>query len=105
MRSARCGAFSRGDDQGAQQRDENHAEEDDDESATLMAHLRGGHRDRLRPFISMTMIAFCTWSRFSASSRMADCLESMTSAATSSPRWAGRQCMKIACLRASDMTR
>ena len=34
--------------------------------------------------------------RFSASSNTTDCGPSITSAVTSSPRWAGRQCMKIA---------
>ena len=46
--------------------------------------------------ISVTRTAFCTWSRFSASSKTTDCGPSITSAATSSPRWAGRQCMKTA---------
>ncbi len=35
-------------------------------------------------------------SRFSASSNTTDCGPSITPALTSSPRWAGRQCMKIA---------
>ncbi len=39
---------------------------------------------------------FCACRRFSASSHTADCGPSMTSSVTSSPRWAGRQCMKIA---------
>ena len=39
---------------------------------------------------------FWPCSRFSASSQTTDCGPSMTSAETSSPRWAGRQCMKIA---------
>ena len=41
-------------------------------------------------------IAFCTCSRFSASVHTTDCGPSITSAVTSSPRWAGRQCMKMA---------
>ena len=41
-------------------------------------------------------MAFWTWRRFSASSKTTDCGPSITSAATSSPRWAGRQCMKTA---------
>src|SRR5665647_819318 len=45
--------------------------------------------------------AFCTCSRFSASSHTTDCGPSMTSAATSSPRCAGRQCMNNASLAAT----
>ena len=41
-------------------------------------------------------MAFCTCSRFSASSHTTDCGPSITSGVTSSPRWAGRQCMKMA---------
>jgi NAD(P)-dependent dehydrogenase (short-subunit alcohol dehydrogenase family) len=40
--------------------------------------------------------AFCTCMRFSASSQTTDCGPSMTSASTSSPRCAGRQCMNSA---------
>ena len=40
--------------------------------------------------------AFCTCSRFSACSNTTDCGPSMTSASTSSPRCAGRQCMNTA---------
>src|SRR3990170_3292194 len=50
-------------------------------------------------------IAFCTCSRFSASSHTADCGPSITSAVTSSPRWAGKQCMKIASFAACAITR
>ena len=39
-------------------------------------------------------MAFCTCRRFSAWSKMMLCLLSSTSAETSSPGWAGRQCMK-----------
>ena len=46
-------------------------------------------------------IAFCMCKRFSASSRTTDCGPSMTSSVTSSPRWAGRQCMN----RASGLAR
>ena len=46
--------------------------------------------------ISSIMTAFCTWRRFSAWSKITDCGPSATSAATSSPRCAGRQCMKTA---------
>ena len=42
------------------------------------------------------MSAFCTCILFSASSHTTDCGPSMTSAVTSSPRWAGRQCMNSA---------
>src|SRR4249920_3420628 len=41
-------------------------------------------------------MAFCTCSRFSASSHTTDCGPSITAAVISSPRWAGRQCMKMA---------
>jgi hypothetical protein len=40
--------------------------------------------------------AFCACRRFSASSNTTDCGPSITSSVTSSPRCAGRQCMKIA---------
>lgn len=39
---------------------------------------------------------FWACSRFSASSNTADCGPSMISSVTSSPRWAGRQCRKMA---------
>ena len=39
---------------------------------------------------------FCACSRFSASSNTTDAGPSITSSVTSSPRWAGRQCRKIA---------
>ena len=42
------------------------------------------------------MIAFCTCSRFSASSKTTECGPSITSLVTSSARCAGRQCMKSA---------
>src|SRR2546425_1948177 len=48
--------------------------------------------------------AFCTCSRFSASSHTRDCGPSITSAVTSSPRWAGRQCRKMAFASASFIT-
>ena len=41
-------------------------------------------------------MAFCAWSLFSASSNTTDCGPSITSSVTSSPRCAGRQCMKMA---------
>ena len=44
---------------------------------------------------------FCACRRFSASSKTTDCGPSMTSSVTSSPRWAGRQCMKIASVAAA----
>ncbi len=40
--------------------------------------------------------AFWAWRRFSASSQMTDCGPSITLLVTSSPRWAGRQCMNRA---------
>jgi len=40
--------------------------------------------------------AFCTCRRFSACSKTSDCGPSITSAVTSSPRWAGRQCINTA---------
>ena len=43
---------------------------------------------------------FCACRRFSASSKTTDCGPSITSSVTSSPRWAGRQCMKIASVAA-----
>ena len=42
------------------------------------------------------MIAFCTCSRFSASSKTTECGPSITAFVTSSSRCAGRQCMKSA---------
>src|SRR6266566_2182744 len=51
--------------------------------------------------MSVASRAFCTCSRFSASSHTRDCGPSITSAVTSSPRWAGRQCRKMAFASAS----
>ena len=45
---------------------------------------------------SINRRAFCVWSRFSAWSKTTEADDSSTSAVTSSPRWAGRQCMKSA---------
>ena len=45
---------------------------------------------------SISSSAFCACSRFSAWSKTTDCGDSKTSAVTSSPRCAGRQCMKSA---------
>lgn len=54
------------------------------------------------------MIAFCTCSRFSASSKTTECGPSITALVTSSPRWAGRQCMKsapgLACAMSASST-
>ena len=50
-------------------------------------------RSRTRHQVRMP---FCACSRFSASSHTTDCGPSMTPAVTSSPRLAGRQCMKMA---------
>ena len=47
---------------------------------------------------------FWACSRFSASSKTTDCGPSITSAATSSPRCAGRQCMKSACFAAAPIS-
>ena len=44
--------------------------------------------------ITKAMMAFCTWSLFSASSKTIELAESTTSLVTSSSRCAGRQCMK-----------
>ena len=49
-----------------------------------------------RPHTRYSSSAFCACSRFSASSHTTLCGPSMTSAATSSPRCAGRQCMNSA---------
>src|SRR5689334_3993549 len=51
--------------------------------------------------IKVARRAFCTCSRFSASSQTRDWGPSMTSAVTSSPRCAGKQCRKIALESAS----
>lgn len=56
------------------------------------------------PTSSSSSSAFCECRRFSASSHTTLCGPSMTSAATSSPRCAGRQCMKIASGLAAAMT-
>ncbi len=47
------------------------------------------------PPISVAMIAFCAWSRFSASSNTRERGPSITPSVTSSPRCAGRQCRKM----------
>ena len=48
---------------------------------------------------------FCACRRFSASSNTTDCGPSITSAVTSSPRCAGRQCMNSASLPAAAIRR
>src|SRR5262249_40945345 len=53
------------------------------------------------PITRNSSSAFCVCSRFSASSQTTLCGPSITSAATSSPRWAGRQCMNSAFLPAA----
>ena len=60
-----------------------------DEIVAVQAHVR--HQNST---------PFCACSRFSASSQTTDCGPSITSPVTSSPRFAGRQCMKIAPLAA-----
>ncbi len=64
----------------------------------------GGERPPPHRFMSMSMMAFWTWRRFSASSKITDQLPSATSACTSSPRWHGRQCMKSASLSAVSIS-
>src|SRR6478672_1183337 len=49
-------------------------------------------------------IPFWACRRFSASSNTTDCGPSITSSVTSSPRWAGRQCMNSASGFASDIS-
>src|SRR5512141_1413553 len=56
----------------------------------------GDVHDSIFPNSRYSISAFCTCSRFSASSHTTDCGPSITSAVTSSPRCAGRQCMKTA---------
>ena len=65
---------------------------------------RGGHHAGRAP-MHQAITPFCAWRRFSASSKTTDCGPSMTSSVTSSPRWAGRQCMKMASLAAAAMRR
>ena len=55
--------------------------------------------------IAQTSTAFCACRRFSASSNTTDCGPSSTASVTSSPRCAGRQCMKIASLAAAAINR
>ena len=59
--------------------------------------LRNGHGSAPRHQASTP---FCACRRFSASSQTADCGPSITSSVTSSPRWAGRQCRKMASVAA-----
>ena len=54
-----------------------------------------GHRHPPAPR-HQVMMPFCTCRRFSASSKTTEREPSITSSLTSSPRWAGRQCMKSA---------
>lgn len=51
-----------------------------------------------------SMMDFCTWSRFSASSNTAEFKPSITSEVTSSPLCAGRQCMNRASGFARDIS-
>src|SRR5690606_16233992 len=101
----------------------------DDAGRILNGHFEAGERHELRaglpvllekrgaleflghaalhsaqPPMRRIMIAFCTWRRFSASSKTRDRGPSITSSATSSPRCAGRQCRKIARSAASPMS-
>src|SRR3990170_3458987 len=59
------------------------------------------HSDFTLPRSRNSISAFCVCSRFSASSQTTLCRPSITFAATSSPRCAGRQCMNRASLRAA----
>ena len=54
---------------------------------------------------AQSITPFCACRRFSASSNTTEFGPSITSSVTSSPRWAGRQCMKIASLAATPMRR
>src|SRR5512139_467300 len=56
----------------------------------------GDVHDSIFPRSRYSISAFCTCRRFSASSHTTDCGPSITAAVTSSPRCAGRQCMKTA---------
>src|SRR4030065_730827 len=56
----------------------------------------GDIHDSIFPSSRYSISAFCTCRRLSASSHTTDCGPSITSAVTSSPRCAGRQCMKTA---------
>ena len=62
----------------------------------LVAETMPGLYTGTRPITRYSSRAFWTCSRFSASSQTTDCGPLMTSAVTSSPRCAGRQCMKSA---------
>src|SRR5262249_821730 len=53
--------------------------------------------------IRRTITAFWAWRRFSACWKITEAGESATMSVTSSPRWAGRQCMKTASSPARDM--
>ncbi len=72
-------------------------------AARPVASLLLGHQASFRSS-SHTSSAFWACSRFSASSQMIDCSPSITSAVTSYPRSAGRQCMNTASDAASDMS-
>ncbi len=73
---------------------------------------RTRHRRRLRAEIRHSSsvpkhqdrMPFCACRRFSASSKTTDCGPSITSSVTSSPRCAGRQCMKIASFAAAAIS-
>ena len=68
----------------------------DDESCLRRPHATVSKHHARMPF--------CTCRRFSASSNTTDCGPSITSSVTSSPRWAGRQCMNSASGFASDIS-
>jgi fructose-bisphosphate aldolase, class II len=66
--------------------------------------LEEGYRYQYYSSSRNSSSAFWACSRFSASSQTTLCGPSMTPAATSSPRWAGRQCMKTASSAARAMS-
>ena len=70
---------------------------DKNKGSRLAGHARVAPKHQAR-------MPFCTCSRFSASSKTTDCGPSITSSVTSSPRWAGKQCMKIASLPAQAIS-
>ena len=69
------------------------------------ARWRGVSHQAATPPKHQARMPFWACRRFSASSKTADCGPSMTSSVTSSPREAGRQCMKIASFSARPSRR
>ena len=60
------------------------------------AGLLDPHRHAFIPPRQKARMPFCACRRFSASSKTTEAGPSITASVTSSPRWAGRQCMKSA---------